>query len=488
MATRPSAVAVVAALSRLGAVVVLMRPDGSPEREAELGQVTRIIADPESADDAATTGVAVLVLGGGGEPRELGFGLTDMERIDPDAVPVPAWYAANPGRGRDLAFMLFTGQGEHTRANRITNRRWALSAFGTASSAALSSSDTVYCVTPISHPSGLLTSIGGALGGGARIALTRSFDPATFWDEVRRYGITAVSYTWTMARVLVDAPADPSERDHPIRIFIGSGMPTGLWRRVLERFAPAKVVEFYASTEGEAVLVNLGGPKVGSKGRPLPGSARVRIAAWDLDAGKLIENVDGFARPCAREEVGMLLAAEREDRGGLLAAPVRGVFEKDDEWTITGDLFRRDRDGDYWIVDHVSGLIHTAAGSVPSYPIEDALSGVADVDLAVAYGINGAKGAVVIAAVSARVGHEIRVEDLNAAVRALPPASRPSVIRIVDEIPLTTWYRPLKAPLRDEALPERDNAYAWSDESASYEPITDDARVALGLPVARTLF
>jgi putative long chain acyl-CoA synthase len=184
----------------------------------------------------------------------------------------------------------------------------------------------------------------------------------------------------------------------------------------------------------------------------------------------------------------MLLAAEREDRGGLLAAPVRGVFEKDDEWTITGDLFRRDRDGDYWIVDHVSGLIHTAAGSVPSYPIEDALSGVADVDLAVAYGINGTKGAVVIAAVSARAGHEIRVEDLNAAVRALPSASRPSVVRIVDEIPLTTWYRPLKAPLRDEALPERDNAYAWSDDAASYEPITDDARVALGLPVARTLF
>src|SRR5207244_5959620 len=88
MGARPSSVAVVAALSRLGAVVVLMRVDGSPALEAELGQVSRIIADPESADVAAVISVPVLVLGGGGEPRELGFGLTDMERIDPDAVAV----------------------------------------------------------------------------------------------------------------------------------------------------------------------------------------------------------------------------------------------------------------------------------------------------------------------------------------------------------------------------------------------------------------
>ena len=56
-----------------------------------------------------------------------------VERIDPDAVEVPAWHEPNPGRAGDLAFILFTGSGERTLANRITNGRWALSAFGTAS-------------------------------------------------------------------------------------------------------------------------------------------------------------------------------------------------------------------------------------------------------------------------------------------------------------------------------------------------------------------
>ena len=72
MGPRPSALALVAALSRLGAVAVLLRPDGDVAREAELGQVTRIIADPERAALAAGLGtVHTFVLGGGGGPRDL---------------------------------------------------------------------------------------------------------------------------------------------------------------------------------------------------------------------------------------------------------------------------------------------------------------------------------------------------------------------------------------------------------------------------------
>ena len=38
MGTRPSGLSVVAALNRLGAIAVLMRPDGPVAREAELGR------------------------------------------------------------------------------------------------------------------------------------------------------------------------------------------------------------------------------------------------------------------------------------------------------------------------------------------------------------------------------------------------------------------------------------------------------------------
>jgi putative long chain acyl-CoA synthase len=462
MGTRPSGLSVVTALNRLGAVAVLMRPDGPVEHEAELGGVQRIIADPELADRAKQAGATqVLVLGGGGEMRDLGPGVIDMERIDPDEVDVPAWYKPNPGRASDLAFVLFTGEGERTRANRITNGRWALSAFGTASAAALTSADTVYAVTPIYHPSGLLMSMGGAVAGGARLAIARHFDPTTFWEEVRRYGVTVASYTWTMLREIADAPDDPAERHHPVRLFIGAGMPRGLWRRVADRFAPAGVLEFYASTEGEAILVNVSGAKPGSKGKPLPGSAEVRLAAYDVAAGNLRERDDGFAVPCREGEVGMLLTRLR----GVVTtseSPLRGLFEPDDAWLATGDLFRTDEDGDYWLVDHLPAMIPTAHGFVPGFPIQDALAELDEIDLAVVYGVPDQASEtdqLAVTAVTMRHGLELDPERLTDALEVLPEDERPDIVRVVDEIPVTTWYRPSTATLRADGVPSGDGVF-----------------------------
>ena len=272
MGSRPSALAIVVAINRLGAVAVMLRPDGDFAREAALGQVRLIVADPERAGAAASVeSVQAFVLGRSRGGRDLGIPqATDLEQIDPHAVPLPGWFQPNPGRAGDLAFLLFTGEGEATRMSRITNRRWALSAFGTASSAALSSADTVYSVTPLYHPSGLLMSVAGAVAGGTRLAMASAFEPETFWSEARRYGVTVASYTWTMLGELVAAERQPGELHHSVRLFIGSGMPVGLWRRVQERFRPARVLEFYAATEAGAILVNLGGAKLGAMGRPLP--------------------------------------------------------------------------------------------------------------------------------------------------------------------------------------------------------------------------
>jgi putative long chain acyl-CoA synthase len=482
MGSRPTSLALVTALSRLGAVSVLMRPDGDLEREARLGQVERIIADPERALLAAGLGeLHTFVLGGGGGPRDLGVPLVvDMEQIDPSEVSLPRWYRPNPGRAGDLAFIVFTGEGEGTRMSRITNGRWALSAFGTASSAALSDADTVYSVTPPYHPSGLMTTIGGAIAGGARLAVAGDFDPSTFWDEVRRYGVTVASYTWTLLRDLVDAPAHPGERYHPVRLFIGSGMPRNLWRRVEDRFVPARVVEFYASTEAEAILVNLRDAKPGAMGRPLPGSAEVRIARYDVDAEALVAGPDGLARVCGVDEIGMLLARVRTTEP-LSVVPLRGVFSPEDAWLVTGDLFRRDADGDYWRVDGAADVINTREGPAFTTLIRDALGDLPAVDLAVAYGIRpeGAEHQLAVAAVTLRAGRRLDQRELARALAGLAAAQRPAVVRVVDSIPVTTWYRPITGPLRAEGIPEPDPhhpAFYRDATGENYRPLTATAR------------
>jgi putative long chain acyl-CoA synthase len=485
MGPRPSALALVVAISRLGAVAVLMRPDGDLAREAKLGQVERIIADPERASLAAGLGaVHTFVLGGGGRAGgDRVFGspdVIDMEAIDPAAVKLPRWYRPNPGRAGELAFIVFSGEGEDTRMSRITNRRWAQSAFGTASSAALTPADTLYSVTPIYHPSGLMMSTGGAIVGGARLAMARSFEVATFWEEVRRYGVTVTSYTWTLLDALVEAPPQPAERHHPLRLFVGSGMPRGLWRRVEQRFKPARVVEFYASTEAGAILVNLGRGKRGAMGRPLPGSSEVRIAHYDLEAQGLVLDSDGFARRCETDEVGMLLVRVSPTEP-LTITPLRSLFARDDAWVATGDLFRRDADGDYWRVDGVADVIHTARGPVFTTAIRDALGEITAVDLALAYGVRTQKSRpeIALAAVTLRRGRSLSARDLNQALAGVAPEGRPAVIQVVKRIPVTTWYRPVTQGLREAGIPEpgpRVQAWYLDASGETYRPLTAAAR------------
>jgi putative long chain acyl-CoA synthase len=484
MGSRPSALAIVAALSRLGAVTVLLRPDGNTAHEVSLGQVHRIIADPERAQQAAGLGtVHTFVLGGGGGPRDLGVPLTtDMEQIDPRSVSLPAWYRPNPGRASDLAFILFTGEGDSLRMSRITNRRWATSAFGTATSGALSAADTVYSVTPLYHPSGLMMGIGGAIAGGARLAMASRFEPATFWDEVRRYGVTVASYTWTLLHDLVEGPSDPGERHHPVRLFIGSGMPRGLWRRVRRRFLPARVVEFYASTQTGAILVNLRDAKPGAMGRALPGTPEVRLAAYDPESEQLILGRGGFVRRCETDEVGMLVVRARPSETSV--TPMRGVFSRDDAWLSTGDLFRCDADGDYWRLDSVYDVIHTTQGAVYPAAIRGVLGDLPEVDLVVAYGLrpDGRDAEIAVATVTLRSGETLDARTLTDAFAELPAPDRPAVVHVVDEIPVTTWFRPITGPLRDAGLPRPQKGRAWYlDRGGSrYRPLTEAARRRLG--------
>ena len=456
MNTRPSGISTVAALSRLGAVAVLMRPDGDIEREARLGEVKLVVAEPELAVQALKAGVPVYALGGGGQPRTLDPRIEDMERIDPATVELPAWYRPNPGRARELAFILFAGQGQSTRRSRITNGRWALSAFGTASAAALRHTDTVYAVTPIFHPSGLLMTVGGAIAAGARIALTRHFDAETFWEEVRRYGVTVSSYTWTMLSEIVNAPHNAAERHHPVRLFMGAGMPRGLWRRVRQRFASAGVLEFYASTQGTGILANLTGQKPGCKGRPLPGSSEIRLAAYDLERGCLRERADGYAVECGVDEVGMLLSRVGDDIS-VVESPRRSVFARNDAWQETGDLFRRDADGDHWLVGTVDALIPTERGLVAGLQVEEALSDLDVVDLAVAYAIANEDGrdmSRAVAAVTLRPGHQLDAAALQRGLSNLSSDQWPDAVHVVRRIPVTTWYRPSATALRRRGFPK----------------------------------
>ncbi|MET8779695.1 acyl-CoA synthetase [Nocardia sp. NPDC004654] len=484
METRPSALVTVAALSRLGAVAVLLAPGSELNRAIELTGAETVIVDPENLRLASGSGARILVLGGGearGLDIPLGDNVIDLEQIDPTQVRVPAWYRPNPGLARELAFVLVTGTGDRLETKHITNHRWALSAFGTATTADLDRKDTVYCLAPLHHSSGLLVSLGGAIAGGSRIALARSLDPEQFAEEVHRYGVTVVTYTWTMLRDILDAGVFPAGHRHPIRLFIGSGMPAGLWRRTTDQFEPARVLEFYASIEGDVVLANVTGAKAGCKGRPVPGTAKVELVAYDPSTGGILVDDAGFARRCADNEVGLLLGRASEgvdiSEGGL-----RGVFTAGDSWMPTENLFRRDSDGDYWLVDRKDTVIHTARGPVFGQPIVDVLNDITAVDMEVAYGLPVGDHCLAVAAVSVRVGFHLEPKDVTEAMRALDTEQRPDLVYVVDEIPRSSSYRPSTRAVQAAGRPEPGPLTWWYHrETENYEVLTEtEARALFG--------
>jgi putative long chain acyl-CoA synthase len=472
MNSRPSAFSVLAAISRLGATAVLLRPEGDLETEVRLGKVTWLISDPESTRAEAVPGVTWCVLGVGSKNRGLPAHAIDMESIDPGRVRVPDWYRPNPRNASDIAFVLFRGDGAATRDVLITNRRWALSALGAVSAAGLTATDTVFSVTPLYHSSAILHAMAGAIASGARLALASGADPDTFWAEVRRYGATHVSYTWASLQAVTDGPAHPSERDHPIRVFMGSGMPRGLWRRVADRFPTTRVVEVYASAEGDAILANPTGAKIGSVGQPLPGTPEVRVAEFALASQKVVTDGDGYGRESKPGSLGMLVVrGDRSPRGK--AVSLRNLFERGDAWIPTGDLFTRDDDGDLWLVDHIGSLIWTESGPVPPSVVARALEEIPQVALAAVYGVNGEREGrqQIVATVMSLPGAEVTTSAIQSALSGVPAQQRPGYVQS-GVIPLTAWARPQVKLLGEAGIPAvRRGVTVWrlADDGQTYE-------------------
>jgi putative long chain acyl-CoA synthase len=462
MRSRPSYVTAVCALNRMGAVAVLFSPErdgGRMESLLALSDLDHFASDPDHLELARGMFPGrVLSLGGGGPMAVVPERVVDMESIDPDAVELPAWYRPNPSRAKDLAMVLFSsGANGEPKLSRITNRRWAFAAYGAAAAATLTERDTVYNCLPLAHPAGMLVSVGSAIVGGSRLAFAETLDAARFHAEVRRYGVTVVFYVGEMLRVLLDSPPSAADRSNPIRLFAGSGMRADIWRRLRERFETVGILEFYASTEGSSILANASGEKVGSVGRPLPGSTEMAVARYDFAKRSFVRSRDGWLVTCDRDEPGVLVSKvddahplsafeglfeEGENRKKLL----RNSFAAGDLWVDSGVVFRVDHDGDHWILDRLEDVIVRSDGvAIFSREIEDRVLSSSSVEKACVVRDSAdpqAFGLVVVPA-----DHH-RFEDVAGTLALeLPDFARPSYLRVTRDMPFTAGFRPARATM-----------------------------------------
>ena len=196
---------------------------------------------------------------------------------------------------------------------------------------------------------------------GATMVLTRSYSPKVYMDLVRKHQAT-VSWA-TMAPWILKQPPSDLDRQHKLRFLLVGGFPPDLHRQFEERF---NVItrEAYGMTEiGPGMFVppeddHMTGS--GSVGVPFE-SRQVRI-------------VDDREKDVAQGQVGELWIKGPGMFKGYYNKPEETEAAFDGPWFKTGDLFRQDDNGYFYIVGRKKDMIRRTGDNISASEVEHVLT------------------------------------------------------------------------------------------------------------------
>jgi len=395
----------------------------------------------------------------------------DADTLAPDGYPLwsdrlPAGACPDPvdtasRRMGDLAAYLYTSGTTGTpKAALVKHHRLfrAGRVFG-GIALRLGADDVVYVALPLYHATALVAGSASAISFGSAIALARRFSTTTFWEDCRRFEATRFLYIGELCRYLHLAPRRASDRDHSIRAVCGNGLRPDIWPGFQERFGIARVVEFYASTEGNVVTMNLGGP-AGSVGKMLP---RQVIVRWDEAKQDFVRGKGGRLQRCGAGEAGVMLGKIADgsgfdgyrDSAATEGKIVRGAFEAADAWFNTGDLLRVDRWRNLYFADRLGDTFRWKGENVSTFEVQEQIAAWPAAREVNVYGVSvaGTEGRAGMAALVLAPGVVFDPASFKAHVdRTLPRYARPVFVRLEGALETTATLKLKKGNLQREGI------------------------------------
>jgi fatty-acyl-CoA synthase len=354
--------------------------------------------------------------------------------------------------------------------------------------------DRMYNCLPLYHSVGGVVATGATLVGGGAVIVRARFSASDFWRDVRDQRCTLFQYIGELCRYLVNAPRQEIETSHSLRIACGNGLRPEVWETFQSRFKIPRILEYYASTEGNFSLYNCEGLP-GAIGRIpsfLAHRLPVALLRFDVERGEPRRNADGFCERCSPDEVGEavgLIPAGKDlagrfegyaDTEASARKVLRDVFKPGDSWYRTGDLMRRDERGFYYFVDRVGETYRWKGENVSTAEVLTALTAARGVLDGVVYGVAvpGADGRAGMAALVVNGDFDLAAFRADVAQR-LPAYARPVFLRLLSRLEATGTFKPRK----------QDLVTAGFDPARIGDPLYfDDARAGAYVPLDAALF
>jgi fatty-acyl-CoA synthase len=448
--------------------------------------------------------------------RVYGASAEDIAPLEPELAAAPAGtletgLGAPPSLDTTALYIYTSGTTGLPKAAKVSHYRIMQWSQWFAGLLDTTPQDRMFNCLPLYHSVGGVVATGATLVGGGAVVIRARFSASDFWRDVCAERCTLFQYIGELCRYLVNAPQRDNEARHQLRIACGNGLRPEVWEVFQNRFKIPRILEYYASTEGNFSLYNCEG-RPGAIGKiPSFLSHRLPVALlkFDVDAGEPWRNAEGFCERCEPNEIGEAVGLipqsdqgqanqggavpERTDQGRAgrfegYADPeasarkvLRNVFKAGDSWYRTGDLMRRDDSGFYYFVDRVGETYRWKGENVSTAEVLTALTACRGVLDGVVYGVSvpGADGRAGTAAlVVDAAAFDLAAFRADVAQR-LPGYARPVFLRLLTALEATGTFKPRK----------QDLVKAGFDPTRIDDPIYfDDPRTQQYVPLDATLY
>jgi carnitine-CoA ligase len=311
--------------------------------------------------------------------------------------------------------------------------------------------ETFYYCMPMYNSGAWIMCIYPALITGSRAALDRRFSATDFWNRIRHFDANHTMTLGTMHVYLFSQPARDDDIDNPLRTLVMNPVIPQIMRPFMNRFGIESVGSGFGQSEVMGATFYASGLdlKVGSSGYTRPDDL-VETRLLDDDDEEV--GVDQIGEICVRPRVPFSIFT------GYLGQPEETQNAFRNLWHHSGDLGRRDGDGEIFFVDRKKDSLRHKGRNTSTFEVEH-----------IARQFRGVANAAAIGVTTPELEHEaeLMVVLLREAGAELDPLEFckfmdakapyffvPRYVDVVDELPMTPTNKVQKFVLRDRGVSE----------------------------------